>query len=462
MFPSPAGPAVLRVGDLTLSGDQLSAAMVGHLARLGPLPAGARVGVFTEGDATTPVVLAAHAAAGLVSVPLNPGLGADELAHVLRDADPAVVVGSPARTAPLGRRAVAPSLEPGAGPLPHRTVDDQPLLVLYTSGTTGPPKGAVLTARNVASNLDALAHVWAWTGDDTVVHALPLFHVHGLVLGWLGVLRRGGCLRWIPRFDVREVTAALATERQSVLFSVPTMVHRLSTGDADALRGLSAARLLVSGSAPLSAVDRDRVAARAGRVVIERYGLTETLIVAAARPDEAATVGAPVPGAEVRRVDEDGCEADADAIGEVWVRGPSVFPGYLGLPAATAAVLTDGWFRTGDLATRDERGRLRVVGRRATDLIKTGGFKVGAGEVEDALLAHPAVAEAAVMGLPDDDLGERIVAWVVTREAVAADALVAHVAGRISAHKRPREVRFVDALPRNAMGKVQKRRLTAG
>jgi malonyl-CoA/methylmalonyl-CoA synthetase len=440
------------------SGDRLSGALAGQLARVAHLPPGARVAVFTEPGADTPIALAALALAGLVGVPLNPALGATELAHVLSDADPALVIGPPDRTAPLGRPALPPGAAPATAPLPDRAVDDAPLLVLYTSGTTGPPKGAVLTARNVATNLDALASVWGWTADDTLVHALPLFHVHGLVLGWFGALRRGGALRWVPRFDPAAIGEALDGPSR-VLFSVPTMIHRLSTADDAVIRALRGARLLVSGSAPLPAPDRERVEARAGRTVIERYGLTETLIVAAARPDEAGTVGAPVPGTEVRRVDEHGDDCAHDALGEVWVRGPGVFPGYLHRPDATAAVLRDGWFHTGDLATADGQGRLRVVGRQATDLVKTGGFKVGAGEVEDALLSHPAVAEAAVLGLPDDDLGERIVAWVVAREPVAAEALIAHVVARIAAHKRPREIRFADALPRNALGKVQKKRL---
>jgi malonyl-CoA/methylmalonyl-CoA synthetase len=460
LFPALCGAReVLRVGDVGLSADQLARRMAGHLARLPELAPGARIAVVTEPGVATAVALAAHAAAGLVSVPLNPAAGASELAHVLADARPAVVLGPPNRTAGLGLPSLPLDAPERDEAPPLRSVDDAPVLILYTSGTTGPPKGAVLTARNVATNLDGLAAVWGWTAADTVVHALPLFHVHGLVLGWFGVLRNGSALRWVTPFSPEALGAALCDD-STVLFSVPTMIHRLSRSDAPAaLAGLERARLLVSGSAALSAVDRDRVQARTGRTVIERYGLTETLIVAAARPGEAATVGRPVPGVEVRRVDDDGGDAAPDALGEVWVRGPSVFAGYLNRPEATAAVVRDGWFCTGDLATADAEGRLRIVGRRATDLLKTGGYKVGAGEVEDALLAHPAVAEAAVVGRPDDDLGERIVAYVVRREAVTEGELVAHVAAQLAAHKRPREVYFVDALPRNAMGKLQKTRL---
>ncbi len=448
----PTDRPVLEVGDAVVTGAELLRGCEEHLRRLRGLPRGSRIAVWTRPTLATPVVLAAHALGGYVSVPLNPGIGEAELAHVLRDAAPALVVdGDTIAEGPGG---------PAGGPA-------EAVLVLYTSGTTGPPKGAVLTARNIGANLDGLAEAWAWTGEDTIVHALPLFHVHGLCLGWFGALRRGGALRWIPRFDPRAISSALSRDR-TVLFAVPTMIHRLAEAaatDPDVVRGLRAARLLVSGSAPLPLPDHHRIEALTGRRVVERYGHTETLIVAACPHDAPApgTVGPPVPGVEVRLVGEAGeVVAEADALGEVLVRGPSVFPGYLDRPEATAAVLGgDGWFRTGDLATWTVDGSLRIVGRKATDLIKTGGFKVGAGEVEDALLAHPGVAEAAVVGLPDVDLGERIVAYVVAREpAPTAAELAEHVARRLAVHKRPREVRFVPELPRNAMGKVQKKRLT--
>jgi fatty acid CoA ligase FadD36/malonyl-CoA/methylmalonyl-CoA synthetase len=220
------------------------------------------------------------------------------------------------------------------------------------------------------------------------------------------------------------------------------------------------ARLLVSGSAALPAPVFDRVRRLSGHSLVERYGLTESLIVTAASPDAERVpgrVGRALPGVRLRIAG-----ADDSGLGEVELAGSTLFDGYLGRPDATAAATTpDGWFRTGDLGRYDEATGLRLLGRLATDLVKTGGYKVGAGEVEDALLAHPAVAEAAVVGEPDDDLGERIVAYVVVRSPVTADELVAHVAATLAPHKRPRAVRFVDALPRNAMGKVQKARLRA-
>ncbi|MFW6067829.1 MAG: AMP-binding protein, partial [Myxococcota bacterium] len=351
---------------------------------------------------------------------------------------------------------------------PRRPIDDAPLLLLYTSGTTGPPKGALITARNVASNLDALAAAWWWGETDTVVHSLPLFHVHGLVLGLFGSLRVGGALAWVPRFDPAAVASSLSGEA-TVLFGVPTMYHRLvdvAERDAAVARSIGAARLLVSGSAALPVREHRRIARATGQSVYERYGLTETLIDCAVRasgPAKPGYVGPPLDGVELRLVDERGAELpawDDRTIGEAWVRGPNVFAGYLNRPEATAAVLdAEGWFRTGDLATRAACGSVRIVGRRATDLIKTGGYKVGAGEVEACLLEQAGVREAAVVGVPDDDLGERIVAFVVPAEPARppdADALVRAVADALAPHKRPREVRFVHDLPRNAMGKTRK------
>jgi len=247
------------------------------------------------------------------------------------------------------------------------------------------------------------------------------------------------------------------------------MYHRLAReaeDDPAIAGGLRAARLLVSGSAPLPAPVFNRIEALCGQQIVERYGLTETLMNTAVRADaprRPGYVGVPLEGVELRLVADDGSDveaADDETIGEVAVRGPNVFSGYLNRPDATAEALRGGWFFTGDIATRAPDGYLRIVGRRSTDLIKTGGYKVGAGEIEVALLEHPGVREAAVTGAPDDDLGERIVAWVVPEaEAPTERELIDHVAAELAPHKRPREVRFVDDLPRNAMGKVVKAQL---
>lgn len=483
LFPclaAPDGRIVLTVGDDSFSDRQLLAAARRHaqaLARAGIAP-GDRVGVWTQPYLGTVVALVGGALAGVVTVPLNPKLGERECSHIAADAAPRCCFAArPAECpeSPLGPAiAVSEDMSDAACPEGHQDfhrADERPLLLIYTSGTTGAPKGAVLTAAGVAANIDGLARAWQWTARDTVVHALPLFHVHGLVLGLFGSLRIGGRLHWQPRFE--PVALAAAVRGGGVLFAVPTMYVRLAElaeRDASIAADLGAARLLISGSAALSAREHRRLAAITGRGVYERYGLTETLIVCAvptSGPPRPGLVGPPLPGVEVRLVDDARRPldvADDATIGEIAVRGPSVFAGYLGRPEATAAVRdADGWFYTGDLATRTDDGAYRIVGRRATDLIKSGGFKIGAGEIEACLLEHPDVAEAAVVGLPDDDLGERIVAFVVARDPALpppGEQLVDHVARALAPHKRPRDVRFVEALPRNAMGKVIKARLT--
>jgi acyl-CoA synthetase (AMP-forming)/AMP-acid ligase II len=395
-----------------------------------------RVAIEATPTLQTIVAVAGALAAGVCVVPLNPDAGTQERDHVLGDAQPDLVVST--ADVSLSDRA----------PFPSADVDTStPTLVVYTSGTTGPPKGAVLSRRAVIACLDGLADAWQWTDNDTLAHALPLFHVHGLVLGTLGPLRYGSPLVRTDRFA--------AVPGATVYFAVPTMWSRLDDED---LRGMRQGRLLVSGSAALPAPVFARVREMAGHELVERYGLTESLIVTAARIDEprhAGMVGRPLRDVGLRIAD-----ADENGLGEVQLSGPTLFDGYLNRADATANAMTsDGWLRTGDLGRYDDETGLRLLGRLATDLIKTGGFKVGAGEVEDALLSHNAVIEAAVTGEPDDDLGERIIAWVVA-DGVTEQELVAHVATALARHKRPREVRFVETLPRNAMGKVQKKLLT--
>jgi malonyl-CoA/methylmalonyl-CoA synthetase len=484
LFPCLAAPSdrlVLRVGERTMTQRALAAACSHHVVSLHRqgLRAGDHVGVWTQPALETLVALVANAAGGFVSVPLDPKLGERELAHVLSDAaprlcvaaDPAVVAertgAIPTIGAGLGSEGGAPALTPVS-------VHGVAGLVLYTSGTTGLPKGAVITDRNIASNLDMLARAWAWSQDDVVVHALPLFHVHGLVLGLFGSVRRGGALRWVPRFSPEELGSALADQAAAgpaMLFAVPTMYHRLCEAAAqapDVAHALRAARLLVSGSAPLSLREHRAIEQLTGQRVVERYGLTETLINCSARHDgdrRPGYVGPPLDGVELRLVDDDRRAIDvSDDVtpGEVAVRGPHVFAGYIHREDATRAVLDiDGWFYTGDVAVRAPDGQLRILGRRSSDIIKCGGFKVGALEVEGALLEHPAIAAAAVVGVPDPDLGERIVAFVVTRAPIEPGAIEDHVARLLSPHKRPREVHLVDDLPRNAMGKIQKALLRA-
>jgi len=441
----PDAPDALRLGDRALSWEALAGAASAVATRVAGAPA---VAVVATSSPETVAAVAGGIAAGVPVVPIPPDSGPAERDHILRDSGATLVLLPPdadAEAFPGGIHLNAS--EHAAAALPAH-ITDRTAMILYTSGTTGAPKGVPITGRAIAACLDGLADAWAWTADDLLVHALPLYHVHGLVLGVLGALRTGSRLHHTgrPRPEL------LAAAGGSLYFGVPTVWHRVAAAP-DAARALGGARLLVSGSAALPARVAADLVELSGQAPVERYGMTETLITVATRADgprPPGTVGIPIRGVETRLAHD----------GELEVRGATVFAGYLGRPDATAASFTsDGWFRTGDVATVDPDGTHRIVGRASTDLIKTGGYRVGAGEVEDALLSHPAVQEAAVIGHPDDDLGQRIVAYVVASGATE-EALVTHVATTLSTHKRPRRVVFVDALPRNALGKVQKHRLT--
>ncbi|MDM4718740.1 acyl-CoA synthetase [Micromonospora sp. WMMA1363] len=454
-------PDAVKVGDRAVSWIELR-----HLATAvaDDLRGVDRVAIGATASLETVVGAAGALLAGVAVVPVPPDAGPMERDHVLSDSAASAVL-VPARDehpgTRWGRPVIPVDLSRHAGTVHPEPDPADPALILYTSGTTGAPKGAVLSRRAVAACLDGLAEAWHWTPDDLLVHGLPLFHVHGLVLGVLGPLRLGGRLHHVGQPRPERYAAAAGT----LYFGVPTIWSRIAAAP-DAARALRSARLLVSGSAALPATVFADLATLTGHQVVERYGMTETLITISAQADgprRPGTVGVPLPGVCTRLVDEQGgvLPADGTSMGELQVHGPTLFDGYLNRPDAGAAARTsDGWFRTGDVATIGPDGWHRIVGRAATDLIKSGGYRIGAGEVEDALLAHPGVWEAAVVGTPHPDLGEQVTAYVVG-DGVGEAELIDFVARRLSGHKRPRQVRLVDALPRNALGKVQKSRLTA-
>lgn len=447
------GDAV-RIDGAVLSRSDLVGAATSVAERVG---GAGRVAVLATPTATTVLAVTGCLIAGVPFVPVPADVGVAERAHILSDSGAQAWLGElPADLGGLPHipvRLHARSWHRYAEPPPRSTA-----MVMYTSGTTGLPKGVLISRGAIAADIDALAQAWQWSPDDTLVHGLPLFHVHGLILGLLGSLRVGN--RFVH--TGKPTPAGYAAAGGSLYFAVPTVWSRV-VADTAAATALASARLLVSGSAPLPVPVFDRLAELTGHAPVERYGSTESLITVSTRADgerRPGWVGLPLTGVQTRVVCEDGsiAERDGETVGSLHVKTPTLFDGYLNRPDATAESFDpDGWYRTGDAAVIDGGGMHRIVGRESVDLIKSGGFRVGAGEIETVLLGHAGVDEVAVVGLPDPDLGQRIVAFVVGD--AKPDELIDFVAEQLSVHKRPREVRIVDSLPRNAMGKVVKKEL---
>jgi malonyl-CoA/methylmalonyl-CoA synthetase len=414
---------------------------------------------------------------GVVLVPINVLYREHEAGHIVGDSRPkaAVVADVEAQSASFeGLRtngaiwqiddlAADAALRLASAPQAALN-DDTPAAIIYTSGTTGAAKGAVITQGALAANARTLVGAWRITARDRFLLALPLFHVHGLGNGVHSWLLSGCRTRLLERFDHRSAAATFLDFRPTLFFGVPTMYVRMLDVEPTAAREIGRSlRLCVAGSAPLSAQVLEEFEARYGQRILERYGMTETLMTLG-NPyhgeRRAGTVGKPFEGVKARVAAENGDDAPAGVAGELHVKSPALFAGYWNRPDATAAAFRSGWFATGDIATRSADGYYTLCGRKS-DLIISGGFNVYPREIEELLADHPAVAEVAVAGMADRLKGEVPVAFVVSRPGAPADAtvLVDYCAARLASFKVPREVRFLEALPRNAMGKVEKKRL---
>ncbi len=454
----PAWPQLQDIDGTWISSAELEqrTRLIAERLRAAGLTAGERL--VLSGGASAQFVIAYIAAlrAGLVVVPANAGYKRPEVQALVRAARPAAAVvddreratwiaeATDAQT-PVWNIDLAQTLPPhdGVGHEIDRAGAADPALMIFTSGTTGRPKGALISHGNLLCSATAVELAWRWQPDDRLLLVLPLFHVHGLGVGLNGSLCAGAAVVLRPRFDVADL--AERARGVSMFFGVPAMYGRIAAaGSAAALRSL---RLLVSGSAPLPAALADEIAAGAGQVPLERYGMTETMMLTSNPydgPRRPGTVGFPLPGVELRLAET----------GEIEVRGASVIAGYYENPHANAEAFTaDGWFKTGDLGELTDEAYLRIVGR-AKELIITGGYNVYPREVEEVLDSHPAVREVAVIGRPSEDWGETVTAVVVAARPVSSDDLRAHAAEQLASYKVPKRIEFIEQLPRNAMGKI--------
>jgi long-chain acyl-CoA synthetase len=474
--------AAVRLDDHMLSyGDLLdaAAAVAGTLKDRGIAP-GDRVGIVLPNVPAFPIVFYGALLAGATVVPMNPLLKAREVQYYLKDSGMSLVFGWDGGGDAVPEGAAAEGVEcvvVGAlGPVefsgtPIRDAveraDDDTAVILYTSGTTGQPKGAELTHHNLATNCEvtvtALIHI---TADDVIMGCLPLFHVFGLTCGLNASVRTGSCLTLIPRFDAGKALAVVARDKVTVFEGVPTMyAGMLHHADADGA-DMSTLRTCISGGSAMPVEIMKAFEDTFGCVILEGYGLSETSPVASFNQPgmerKPGTIGVEVPGCEMRVVDDNGNDVAIGEPGEIAIRGENVMKGYWGRPEATAEAIPDGWFRTGDIATKDAEGYYTIVDRKK-DLIIRGGYNVYPREIEEALYEHPAVAEAAVIGIKHADLGEEIGAAVAFKAGKSAEPaeLSAFVKERVAAYKYPRHVWVVDTLPKGPTGKILRREVQA-
>lgn len=458
--------------------DELSAKIAGALLSVGLAP-GDRIVVQVEKSPQNVALYLGAMRAGLVYVPLNTSYTADEVEYFLNDAEPSIFICAPARAtafAEVLKRTKTKTLltldAEGGGALIDRAQSASPFkdiqprhgddlaVILYTSGTTGRSKGAMLTHDNLASNAAALNQLWAFSSNDVLLHALPIFHIHGLFVALHTAMLSVCEILFLPKFDAGAVRTALP--RASVMMGVPTFYSRLLAepdfGENDAAH----MRLFISGSAPLTEEVFNAFEARTGHRILERYGMSEAGMIASNPLDGeriAGTVGYALPGVSVRVTDDGGKPVQSGDAGNVEVKGPNIFKGYWRNPEKTAEEFTnDGFFKTGDIGMLNEDGRLTLMGR-SKDLIIAGGYNIYPKEIEQVLDSIEGVAESAVIGAPHPDIGEGVVAVLVTKTAPLDDTVIAGALEQLAKFKRPRKFFWLDVLPRNAMGKVQKQAL---
>ncbi|MDB5592477.1 malonyl-CoA synthase [Enterovirga sp.] len=463
---------VVTYDDLILGAGRYANALMAR--GVGP---GDRVAVQVEKSVPALLLYLACLRAGAVFLPLNTAYTTAEVAYFLGDAEPALLVCDPARRDPLAEVAAQAAVETldagGEGSLsalareqshafPTAVVGEDDLAaILYTSGTTGRSKGAMLTHGNLVSNALALIDTWRFTADDVLLHALPIYHTHGLFVASNVTFLADASMLFCPKFNVDEIMRLLP--RATALMGVPTFYTRLLKHPGLSREATAHMRVFISGSAPLLAETHREWEAKTGHAILERYGMTETGM-NTSNPYEgdrvAGTVGLPLPDVEIRVTDpESGVEIATGEVGMIEVRGPNVFKGYWRMPEKTAAeIRPDGFFITGDLGKVDERGYVHIVGR-GKDLIITGGFNVYPKEVETEIDLLPGVVESAVVGVPHPDLGEGVTAVVVSEAGATLDeaGVIAALEPKLARFKLPKRVLFLDDLPRNTMGKVQKK-----
>ncbi len=465
--------------------DRASARIANLLAAL-ELPEGSRIAVQVEKSVEAMLLYLATLRAGHVFLPLNTAYQSAEIEYFVGNAEPAVVVCTPgnfgwvskiAFTAgtqhvfTLGDDRTGSLLERAAhfgdDHVPVARGADDLAAILYTSGTTGRSKGAMLTHGNLLSNAVMLKDYWGWVPGDVLIHALPIFHVHGLFVAIHAALLNGSKMIWLAKFDPRAAIAAMA--RATVFMGVPTLYVRMLAEQGLTPEAARHMRLFISGSAPLLIETFQEWQQRTGHTILERYGMSETIMLTS-NPYQAdarhgdqderrgATVGFPLPGVGLRVVDDANQDLPVGEIGNIQVRGPNVFQGYWRMPEKTAEEFTqDGWFKTGDVGKVDERGYVSIVGR-SKDLIISGGYNVYPAEIEGYINEMPGVAESALVGVPHPDFGEVGVAVVIGKPGAKLDgeAIIAQLKGQLANFKIPKRCFITNELPRNTMGKVQK------